>query len=349
MKISELNTQSFLGGTNVPANSYVLINYAESGSAEPVTKKVSVQELGKAIANDQQLYKKTVNGAVTTSVNNNAYVDGTAEKMVTASEKTVVSNLTSLATYPIARYDANTGLILAGGVTVPNVIQKNGNDIGYYATNSSDSWADLELSGGIEYDSTRNLLLENNAIVPNVLMYNSNAEVTGYYATSNSQSWTAYHDAPEVKVVDAMDYNYLFYDTCSMSAYYVQSDVAHELGQPLFWDDETAVVSAGHGEGATTLGAPVFWDDTDEVLKLYDGTEISAGGGGTPYAMNISNIDYYYVLNKDGDFYMTDSQGEDSVKLGTPIFYSENESGFGYYASGSFHFVDGITLRSSGE
>lgn len=38
-KISELSTQSFLGGTNVPANSYVLINYADSNAATPVTKK----------------------------------------------------------------------------------------------------------------------------------------------------------------------------------------------------------------------------------------------------------------------------------------------------------------------
>lgn len=93
MKISELNTQSFLGGTNVPANSYVLINYADSAGGTPVTKKVSVQELGKAIANDQQLYKKTSGGAVTTTVSNNAYVNGTAEKLVTSAEKEIIADL----------------------------------------------------------------------------------------------------------------------------------------------------------------------------------------------------------------------------------------------------------------
>ena len=61
-KISELTTQSFLGGTNVPANSYILINYADSNAATPVTKKVSVQELGKAIANDLKLPSVTVSG-----------------------------------------------------------------------------------------------------------------------------------------------------------------------------------------------------------------------------------------------------------------------------------------------
>lgn len=315
MKISELNTQSFLGGTNVPANSYVLINYAESDSAEPVTKKVSVQELGKAIANDQQLYKKTSGGAVTTSVNNGAYTNGTAEKMVTSSEKELLGHL---------------GYYVTGGDSAPHLtVEAYGTPV-KILTNKS--YYDAYGYGGLP------------------VVYDSYDNQFKYISLSDSLVNVNVSNTPEVKEMGDSTYNYLFYDTSTASAYYIQSNITYEIGQPLFWDPGMSVVFTGHGDDATTLGMPVFWDDTDEALKLYDGTEINAGGGGgTPYVMDISDMDFYYVLNKDGDFYVTDSQGSDSVKLGTPIFYSENESGFGYYASGSFHLVDGITLRSSGE
>ena len=164
MKISELNTQSFLGGTNVPANSYVLINYAENGSADPVTKKVSIQELGKAIANDQQLYKKTSGGAVTTSVSNGAYANGTAEKLVTASEKNFLSELAT--NDRAVRTDNNLTLTIGGARAVPNVLlhttgYQGADVIGYYSSNSSESFTPLEIGGGsgsaptdIEIDDT---------------------------------------------------------------------------------------------------------------------------------------------------------------------------------------------------
>ena len=79
MKISELNTKSFLGNAGAAANSYVLINYQDNTTNEPVTYKASLQELGQAIANDQKLYKKTQDGAITTTTENGAYVNTEAE------------------------------------------------------------------------------------------------------------------------------------------------------------------------------------------------------------------------------------------------------------------------------
>lgn len=108
-KISELNTKSFLGGTGAAANSYVLINYEDATTTEPVTYKASLQELGRAIANDQQLYKKTSGGAVTTNVNNNAYANTTAEKLVSSSEKAILEKMTYYTTS-----DCQPHLILEG-------------------------------------------------------------------------------------------------------------------------------------------------------------------------------------------------------------------------------------------
>lgn len=79
MKMSEFTTKSFLGNAGAAENSYILINYEDNTTQRPVTYKASLQEIGKAIANDQKLYKKTQNGAITTNVSQGAYVNTAAE------------------------------------------------------------------------------------------------------------------------------------------------------------------------------------------------------------------------------------------------------------------------------
>lgn len=50
MKISELNTNTFLNNDGSPENSYLLINYAATQGAAPTTQKVSLDVLSKAVA-----------------------------------------------------------------------------------------------------------------------------------------------------------------------------------------------------------------------------------------------------------------------------------------------------------
>jgi len=59
MKISELNNKSFLGAPGAATNSYVLINYEDNTTSEPVTYKATLDELGKSIANNLHLYMKS--------------------------------------------------------------------------------------------------------------------------------------------------------------------------------------------------------------------------------------------------------------------------------------------------
>lgn len=113
MKISELNTKSFLSGPNAQANSYVLINYEDTNTTGPVTYKATVEELGKAIANNLQLYKKTQAGATTMSVNNGAYVDETAKDFITLNAP-------------------------------KNIMVDQQGRTGYYATTNSDSWTNFD-------------------------------------------------------------------------------------------------------------------------------------------------------------------------------------------------------------
>lgn len=86
-KISELDTKSFLGSAGAAANSYVLINYEDNSTNAPVTYKATIQELGKAIANELHLYKETANGATTTTVNSGSYLDSSAKSILTTADR----------------------------------------------------------------------------------------------------------------------------------------------------------------------------------------------------------------------------------------------------------------------
>lgn len=79
MKISELNTKSFLGADNDAKYSYVLVNYAGASTSSQVTQKVTIEELGNSIARSLQLYKKTQNGPATLirNGNTNNYIEHT--------------------------------------------------------------------------------------------------------------------------------------------------------------------------------------------------------------------------------------------------------------------------------
>ena len=55
MKISELNTNSFLNTTGAPENSYLLINYAAGQGVTPSTQKTSLNTIAKAVAAELNL------------------------------------------------------------------------------------------------------------------------------------------------------------------------------------------------------------------------------------------------------------------------------------------------------
>lgn len=87
-KISELDTKSFLGTNGAVYNSYVLINYAEEANGTPVTYKATINELGNAIVNALHLYKETMDGPVTTSVNSGSYVNSNIKSLLNNADRT---------------------------------------------------------------------------------------------------------------------------------------------------------------------------------------------------------------------------------------------------------------------
>lgn len=112
MKISELNTKNFLGAAGAATNSYVLVNYEDNSTNEPITYKATIDELGKAIANNLGLVKSTQYGEVTTTVNNGAYVDGTPKYLVSQSQKEKIDPSTSSQIpMTLKDYFASTGAV----------------------------------------------------------------------------------------------------------------------------------------------------------------------------------------------------------------------------------------------
>ena len=138
MKISELNTKSFLSGTGAAANSYVLINYEDNSTSEPVTYKASLQELGKAIANDLKLPSVTVSGNTiidfkVKGVSNGAYTEKAVGVLSNdgpsmGDVNTAISGLASTGYVT----DAVDGLASTGYVA--SAISDLGNDIMNYST-----------------------------------------------------------------------------------------------------------------------------------------------------------------------------------------------------------------------
>jgi len=83
MKISELVSKNFLNGNNAITQSYIILNYFDDASQAPVTYSVSLDVLGKALAqytealtlNNNTLYTVTNSGTTYTVTNQGALGD----------------------------------------------------------------------------------------------------------------------------------------------------------------------------------------------------------------------------------------------------------------------------------
>ena len=365
-KISELSTQSFLGGTNVPANSYVLINYAESGVATPVTKKVSVQELGKAIANDQQLYKKTSGGAVTTSVNNGAYANGTAEKLVTSSEKTLLGNMQ----YYIEAGDCAPHLTLDGGYGViskllTNHAYKDSNNVFAMPVMYDGTTGELQyISADDELTNAKITVNEGRPVV-------ISGGVMGYYDIETSQFNTiGYGDSSQgIVTYDPITEDLKYYlgntsGTISVSGgggsgdddleSKLTVDISADTYQYLLYDPATASLKIAEMSGQETVindYTPMFFELDNSRPYAYPFFDLSEEKLVYPHisdqelvltnvvpTIELSGINCPCVaLGYDYSFYASEAQ-----ELGRPLFYLGGNFGF-YNDEGSFVTVTGIT------
>lgn len=127
MKMSEFTTKSFLGEPGAAENSYILINYEDNTTQRPVTYKASLQDIGKAIIQDQNVLK----------INNS---DPWQTQTVISTNGAYVNNNQHLVSY-------DGELVTSGTKMVPKVVQYNGqqDEIGYYNTDNANSWTNINL------------------------------------------------------------------------------------------------------------------------------------------------------------------------------------------------------------
>ena len=94
-KISELNTKSFLGIDGAATNSYVLINYEDTNTNEPVTCKATIEELGKSIAAHLNLTRVGQSGALSTYLPTryNSWADDGAYETLSSQQKDFLEDL----------------------------------------------------------------------------------------------------------------------------------------------------------------------------------------------------------------------------------------------------------------
>lgn len=80
MKISELTNKAFLNGENAASQSYVLVNYEDDNTNEPVTYKASLDVLGKAVAANLNLPQldTTTNKLVPVTTSESTYTNDNA-------------------------------------------------------------------------------------------------------------------------------------------------------------------------------------------------------------------------------------------------------------------------------
>ena len=322
MKISEFTTKSFLGGAGAAANSYILVNYEDNSTSSPVTYKASLQEIGKAIANDLGLCKKTANGVVTTTTSQGAYVDGTAEKLVTAAEKTAIGNLPS---DPIVTY---TNGLKYGSSTVPFLFTINPSDAGAVSYKTATGSTVTVIPRGttaVAYDSAHGLR-DANGMIPNIVIHDSTqaGSSVGYYATSDSDSWEAV-------------------STGSGSGGSAQNPYVVEVGYDtlkyMTMNDSGEVLVMDSQGTSSTLGRAVLCKESEGEYYLVTANDSTINVSGDPFGVMMSDVECRYMaMDSSGNAWI--ETGGAVLALGLPVFYSATRNTFMYYTGSSMMDID---------
>lgn len=234
-KISELSTKTFLGASGAAENSYVLINYEDSTTNEPVTYKATIQELGKAIAKDQQLYKDTSNGPRVITVEDGEYSTEGIEKTITYDEATHCFKYYTVNDCGIESVPLTVSELVAHGVYGTETLVYNGSSIGYYTTNNGEAvFHEITLNndddgndGGGSFDPKS--YTDSDASDATIVF----AGPEGLYTYENDIA----KDVLITKIgMSETYYNYLFIDPSTKQILYSNADSPFSLGQLVVYD-----------------------------------------------------------------------------------------------------------------
>ena len=254
MKISELNTKSFLGAAGAATNSYVLVNYDDSASNsdQPVTYKATLHELGNAIAADLGLYKQSENDSgnmSTITAGNNTY--NTQEEQFLQ----VMRSGAAIGYYERKNNDwVPHEVLITGSDKTVVVYDSSTSNIGYVTTNMN--FTPISVGGG-GFDPESGVEIET--------------------SIANASTPIAY---PVVMVVDSTDGHipvglYSFHDSGPVPVepqYFTKGS-----DSPVYVGLSGEELFAVNPDNSDPIGCPVFYeeDNGDIVLKNALGTTIA--------------------------------------------------------------------------
>jgi hypothetical protein len=99
MKISELDTKSYLGAAGSGDNSYLVVNYKDNNTDRPATYKVTLNELGKLLVNNLNLVKYEANKALATlEATNGAYTTTALGQYIDAADRASIDTIGDMTT-----------------------------------------------------------------------------------------------------------------------------------------------------------------------------------------------------------------------------------------------------------
>lgn len=327
MKMSEFTTKSFLGNAGAAENSYILINYEDNTTSRPVTYKASLQDIGKAIIQDQNVLKidSSTGQAQTITSNNGAYVINNEH---------------------FVSYDGE--LVTSGTKMVPRVVQYNGlsDEIGYYTTENANSWNNINLGINPSAPIVTSL--------PNTL--NNGASSGNVYPVVVDGYGTLYENS-DSHVASILNIDVTHITANSEKAPIIYDLIQDQIGYyPNGTSDFTAINVGGDGGSfdptATIESAPVRFDpETSETTEtdIYpvcatrsgqlvfqdpessDGTTLAVF---QPYVYSVQvSMDNYDVLLIDSNSkqLITTDVYQNIGNIGALVYYDNDQDAVGYY------------------
>ena len=146
MKISELETKSYLGKDGVDTHSYIIVNYQENTNSDPVTYKVTLDELGKSIVKNNQLVKVVENQS-TGLKQLMSYQENTNHNGYNNTQPLAYAITSSQNAERTVRYNESLQIVTTNNDYAPIVFYNSGEGaVGYY--DSDTTWHAFNGGGG---------------------------------------------------------------------------------------------------------------------------------------------------------------------------------------------------------
>lgn len=314
MKISELSDKSFLNSANAIGQSYVIVNYEDDNSDAPITHKVSLDVLGKAIAANLNLAQ------INNTTSEIRPIATSGQSYITDIEHTFSVG----ATVPDSVLQETLNGVVGSSGLVPLVFIDDTNDsLYYYAGESGIHRIDTK---PVAYSSVYDYVFANDD-GDLVVMHSG-----GVYPAmgSGASSEESQFDPRDGYEEDYVTYRYLMVDSCGdANLAFIDSDGAESIeitellpSHTVYFDEDTNLLSVGDPSYGTLIPVPLY-DEHNEWFDVWESGDLVPMAKPTIYSCQYS----YVLTNADGVLHCKD--GNDNIvsfQTEGAVYYNSNNS-----------------------